>query len=176
MDTINSTHFYDASVGMEALVASDLITAGTEITFSYASKSRTPERIMRMQLRGFTCSCAACQNPDLAAKLDRVLELDDKIMNLGSYGKAEQAIQSGRSLLRLYDELKASDLLYTRTYYDLFQVAITKQKTVKQGIGFIKEAYKRGLNFYGREENEQVQTYKRYVNNPSLHPSYRCIN
>ena len=78
MDTINSTHFYDASVGMEALVASDLITAGTEITFSYASKSRTPERIMRMQLRGFTCSCAACQNPDLAAKLDRVLELDER--------------------------------------------------------------------------------------------------
>ena len=172
----NSNHFYDEDLGVKLLVANDYITVGTEITFSYASKSPTPERIMRMQLRGFTCSCAACKNPDLAAKLDRVLELDDTILNLGSWGKAEHAIQAGKSLIKLYDELKATDMLYSRTYYDLYQVAITKQKTVKQGIVFIKEAYEHGLRFYGREENEQVQKFKRYVNNPSLHPSYRCIN
>lgn len=119
---------------------------------------------------------SALQNPSIAAKLDKQVELDKKIMNLGSQGKIEQAIQAGKALLRIHDELKGSDMEYARTYYDLYQVAITKQKTVKQGIGFIKEAHKCALRFYGREKSPQVQKFKQYAENPSSHRNYRCIN
>lgn len=172
----NSAHFYESDLGLKLLVASDTISAGKEITFSYANNTPTSERIMRMQLRGFECSCIACQNPSIAAKLDKQVELDKKIMNLGSQGKIEQAIQAGKALLRIHDELKGSDMEYARTYYDLYQVAITKQKTVKQGIGFIKEAHKCALRFYGREKSPQVQKFKQYAENPSSHRNYRCIN
>ncbi|KAL7534043.1 hypothetical protein ACHAXR_005602 [Thalassiosira sp. AJA248-18] len=172
----NSDHRYDVGLELMLLVATQDIPAGSEVTFSYACNQPTTERALIASFRGFQCTCRACQYPDIAAKLDRTLELNDKIFELGSHGRTDQAIQVGRSLINLYDELQLSDMLYVRTYYDMYQVAITKQKSVQLGSKFIREAYRHALRFYGRGENREVQKFKRYSENPSLHRNYRCIN
>jgi hypothetical protein len=172
----NSAHYYDPKLGLEILVASHDITAGSEITFSYVAGDDTEERYMKLSLRGFACSCLACQTPDVASKLDRMIQLDKNIMVLGSNGKIDASIWAGKALLKLYVEFQSSDMMYSRTYYDLFQVAITKRKTLKQGEVFIKKAYEHGLVFYGREEHDTVRKYKGYVLNPSSHRNYRAID
>ena len=172
----NSAHYWDPDLGLKLLVANCHIPAGTEITFSYACKKNSLERVFAMSLRGFQCGCLACRTPDLAAKLDRALELDKKVAELTYHGRTEQAIRAGKNLLGLYDELQSSDRERVRTYYDLFQAAIAKKKTVAQGAKFIKEGHKCALRFYGREENEEVRKQARYASNPSLHRNYRCIN
>eukprot|EP00578_Thalassiosira_sp_NH16_P017632 CAMPEP_0181120900 /NCGR_PEP_ID=MMETSP1071-20121207/24427_1 /TAXON_ID=35127 /ORGANISM="Thalassiosira sp., Strain NH16" /LENGTH=310 /DNA_ID=CAMNT_0023205635 /DNA_START=1 /DNA_END=933 /DNA_ORIENTATION=- len=171
----NVAHYYDPD-GVKLLVANHDIPAGTEVTFSYACNQSTFERTLRMSLRGFQCTCVACHNLEIAAMLDRMRELDNKIMVLGSQGHTEQAIRVGRSLLKLYDKLQVSDLQYTRAYYDLYQLAITKQKTVNIGIKFIGLGYTHALRFYGREENPEVRRFKHYVDNPSSHRNFRLIN
>ncbi|KAL7554806.1 hypothetical protein ACHAWF_018346 [Thalassiosira exigua] len=172
----NSTHYYDPDFGLKLLVANHDIPKGAEVTFSYTSNKKTQERALMMSFRGFQCTCIACKNQAVANKLDRVLDLDKKIMDLGCRGKTEQAIRAGTALLKLYDDLQLSDFQRVRTYYDLFQVAITKQKTVREGQRFIQEGYKHALQFYGRETHPEVQKYKQYAQKPSLHRNYRCIN
>lgn len=173
----NSSHYFDPELGLKLLVANHDIPAGSEVTFSYVSDADSSSgRAERLNFRGFKCTCAACQTPEIAAKLDRMIELDRKIMILGSHGKSEAAIRAGTALIKLYDELQCSDMLYARTYYDLFQVAIPKSRTMQQGHGFIKKAYEHGLLFYGREAHEAVRQYKKYAEQPSLHRNYRCID
>ncbi|OEU08979.1 hypothetical protein FRACYDRAFT_249323 [Fragilariopsis cylindrus CCMP1102] len=172
----NSAHYYDPKIGLEILVASHDITAGLEITFSYVGGDDTEERAMKLSLRGFTCTCLACQTLDVASKLDRMIQLDRNIMVLGSNGHIDESLRAGKALLELYVEFQSSDMMYSRTYYDLFQLAITKRKTLKQGGFFIQKAYEHGLLFYGREENDSVRKYKKYVLNPSSHRNYRVID
>jgi hypothetical protein len=172
----NVTHYYVPDQQLKLLVANRDIPAGSEVSFSYAGSVSSDTRAIIMAVRGFHCSCTACQNPKIADKLDRSLELDKKICELGSQGKTEQAIRAGESLIKLHDELKASDMQYSRVYYDLYQIAITRKKTVKLGTKYIREAYTHALLFYGREEDEQVKKFKHYVEHPSTHRNYRLID
>jgi hypothetical protein len=110
------------------------------------------------------------------AKLDRMPEMDKKIMALCSAGKTQQAALAGISLLGLYDELKVSDLCYIRTHFDLFQMYITQRNTVGQGIDHIKKAYQHALLFYGYEGHEDVQKYGEYTQNPEKHRNYCMLD
>jgi hypothetical protein len=68
--------------------------------------------------------------PDVADKLNHYLELDEKICELGSQGRTEQTIRAGGSLIKSCDELKASDMQYSRVYCDLsIPEGITRKKT-----------------------------------------------
>ena len=111
----NSAHYWDPDLGLKLLVANHDIPAGSEVTFSYACKKSAFERAVMMGLRGFQCTCSACRNPEIAAKLDRMLELDKKNMELGSQGRTEHAIQDGTTHLELYDELQVSDMHRVRS-------------------------------------------------------------
>jgi hypothetical protein len=171
----NSSHYYDPELAQKLLVADHNIEAGSEITFSYASMCSSKERAMRLRLRGFECNCQACKNPSIADKLDRMRELDGKILTLGGVGKTESAIQAGKSLLKLYDEMQSSDILYSRTHYDLFSMCITKRKTLKLGIAHLKRARECALRFYGRENHGTVQEYQHLINDPSRHHNYLVL-
>jgi hypothetical protein len=172
----NVTHYYIPDQQLKILVADCDILAGSEVSFSYASTVSSAIRAILIGLRGFQCSCTACQNPDIANKLDRSLELDKKIFELGSQGKTEQAIWAGESLIKLHNELNASDMEYSRVYYDLYQIAITRKKTVNLGMKYIQKAHTHALRFYGREEDEHVKKYKHFVEHPSAHRNYRLID
>jgi SET domain/MYND finger len=149
----NSTHRYLENRKVKILVASRNIEEGEEITFSYVSQNL--DSTMRKAKLGlnynFTCRCSVCNNPDLEAELERMKELDDAILSLGSAGNVELAMRKGKALIKLYDRHGISSWIYQRTYYDLYQVAITKRKTWSQGVKFINKAYDSALAFTSDE-------------------------
>jgi hypothetical protein len=171
----NSMHHFDKLLGLEVLVANAFLPAETEVTFSYVSNSDTRERAFRLSLRGFECCCRACHEPELGSKLDQMLELDAQILTLGRESKTEQAIRAVAALLELYDELRSSDMSYSRTHYDMFQICILKLKTVKEGMAHIQKAFDHALIFYG-DHAEIVRKYKELVERPQIHRNYRAIN
>ncbi len=172
----NANHYYTPDQKLKLLVTNHAIPAGSEVTFSYAGTVLSCQRAIMIRFRGFQCTCAACQNPEIAAKLDRAVDLDRNILELGRWGKTEQAIRAGESLLKIHDEFQVSDRLYSRVYYDLYQIAITRKSTLKLGSRYIKQAYTHALRFYGRKEDETVMRMKHFMENPSAHRNYRCID
>lgn len=112
----NATHYYSPDQKLKLLVTNHAIPAGSEVTFSYAGNvfPSSGQRAIMCRFRGFQCTCAACQNPQIAAKLDRAVALDRNILELGRCNKIEQAIRAGESLLKIYDEFQVSDRLYSR--------------------------------------------------------------
>lgn len=167
----NTLHYYDRKRGVEILVANHCIPSGSEITFSYVGTLQTRYRAFQLRIRGFKCSCRACESPEIAKTLDRMLELDEKIVDLASTGKELAAIRAGNTLIRLYDEFRCSDMLYARTYYDMFQAAIAMRQTVGQGVVFAQKAYQHALVFYG-SEHDIVHKFKMCFENPSQHRNY----
>lgn len=172
----NSDHYYASDQKLKLLVASHTIPAGAEVTFSYAGNAPTSARGMLLRMRGFNCTCAACLNPDIAAKLDHAIDLDRIIADLGRRNKTEQAIRAGESLIKIYDEVQASDRKYSRVYFDLYQIAIMRKSTLKLGLRYIRQAHTHALRYYGREEDEEVRNVKHFMDNPSAHFNYRYID
>lgn len=173
----NADHNYLEKQDVKILVASRSIQEGEEITISYVCGEGTDERKWRLQTNyNFTCSCTVCQNPDLEAKLTRAAELDNSIMELASNGRIDQAMRKGKALLSLRDELDMSTWLYYRTYYDLFQVCITKKKYVREGRSYIRKAYEAVLAYYGDEDQPEVLRMKAFLQDPSSHRNYLILN
>lgn len=171
----NTLHHYDPRLAIKMLVANRDIAAGSEITFSYVADLGARDRAARLKFRGFKCACRACRTPEISSKLDRLLELDNSILKLGSTGREDAAIRAGTALLKIYNQLQCSDLMYARTYYDMFQVAISRQQSLKQGVAFMKKGCEHALVFYG-PEHEVTHKYRRYSETPSLHRNYRLLS
>lgn len=174
----NSNHRYLDNRNVKILVANRTIEEGEEINFSY-----TPSKFDAMMRRAmlqmnykFACRCSVCTNPDLAAELERMKDLDDAILSLGSHGRVEHAMQKGKALIKLYDKHGMSSWLYQRTYYDLYQVAITKRKTYSQGVKFIKKSYEAALAFTSDPQYCSVVQMKGFANSPSSHRNYMLLD
>ncbi len=173
----NCEHFYDEADHLEHLVANHFLPAGTEVTFSYVGHQSKSERQARLAFRLFECTCRACSDTKISNKLEKMGELDTCILKLGSNSNQHgQALRRGETLLKMYDELLSSSLLYSRTHYDLFQIAICRAKTHKKAMYHIRKAYEHAQLFYGYENHEIVQKYKLLVDNPSTHRNYAYIN
>uniref|UniRef100_A0A6A7G741 Uncharacterized protein n=1 Tax=Hirondellea gigas TaxID=1518452 RepID=A0A6A7G741_9CRUS len=169
----NTLHHYVDSQGVKILVASHEILAGDEITFSYTDIVRG-RRTFLAQKFDFSCGCLACTDPSIGNLLLRAKELDQKIIQLGSSGNFAGSIRAGKSLLRIYDSLQSSPKMYLRTYYDMFQMAITKRSTLQDGIKYMKRAMQFALEFYGEQlKNDEIVTqYAKYLSHPSSHRNY----
>jgi MYND finger len=169
----NSDHRYMEHRGVKLLVARTAIELGEEITMSYTpGKLRMERQAKLFMVYGFHCTCNVCNDAQLEMKLRRIKELDGAIMADGSHGRIGSALRQGKELIRLYDELEYSTGMYTRTYYDMFQVAITKQKYVADGRNYIRKATKAALAYSGDEEDPLVQRYKDLVQFPQSHRNY----
>lgn len=160
----NSHHIYDDTTGVMLLIASHDISAGSEITFSYAMHLKSAERRLQLLVRGFQCFCKACQTPDIAEKLDRCVELDEKMGDYVKKGRARHAILTGKLLISIYDALQLSDALYARTYYEMYQVAILRYATQGVGIGFIRKAQEHAILLFG-PQHEKSRFYQQYIDN-----------
>jgi MYND finger/SET domain len=169
----NSDHRYMEHRGVKLLVARTAIEPGEEITMSYTPGQLRMERQAKLfMVYGFHCTCNVCNDTQWEMKLRRAKELDDAIIANGSHGRIENALRQGKELIRLYDELDYSTWMYTRTYYDLFQVAITKQKHVADGRNYIRKAMEAALAYSGDEEDPLVQRYKDLCKFPQSHRNY----
>jgi hypothetical protein len=69
-----------------------------------------------------------------------------------------------------------SSWLYQRTYYDLFQVAITKKKTVEEGRRFVRKAYDAVLAYTGDEQYPDVQRFEALAVAPQDHRNYLALD
>ena len=173
----NSDHYFDHQHGVEVLVANDTIAMGTEITFPYTRNGK--DRLTDLNWRGFTCACRACQSDEWGSKLNRLTELEQQVSELGGNVNDTQrhvAVQSAKAMLTLFDEIHVSDRDYARIHYDLFQILVVQQASLKQANMHIAKAYEHALSFCGYEDHETVERFLHYRNHPETHGNYRAID
>lgn len=108
--------------------------------------------------------------------MDHMLELDESILMFGSMGRVAQAIRKGQRLLELYDKYNQSSWLYHRTYYDLFQVSVTKRSTLKDAKTYIRKAYEAASSFLSDEQDENVVKMKGLADSPESHRNYLLLD
>ena len=108
----------------------------------------------------FVCNCLICTSPHLEDALTRSIELDDSILRLASIGKVDTAIRKGEALINIYDKLNMSSWLYYRTYYDLFQSAITKRNHLADRIKYIQHAYNEVLAYTSDKDAAETRKMK----------------
>jgi SET domain len=167
----NCMHHFREDQGLKLLVASREIAAGEEITFTYLHGPRSVRRAMLRAKFEFDCTCEACSNAALNAKLERNLQLNDKVLELARSGRGNDAVRAGEALLALYDELGESDKLRVATYYDLFQISIGKQSTLAKGQWYARRAAELAEQFYGANHSE-AQRFAALAEHPEQHRNY----
>ena len=173
----NSDHYFLHHRGVKILVASRSIRKGEQVTISYTPKYK-PRDARRAHLAHnyrFQCNCSVCNDPTLEQKLNRAHEMDESILHLGSAGKAEAALRKGRLLIQIYDELSFSSWLYHRTYYDLFQVAIIRNRSVREGRKYIRLAYESALAYTSDKQDPSVKQMQGFVESPESHRNYLIL-
>ncbi|KAJ1458567.1 hypothetical protein M885DRAFT_561790 [Pelagophyceae sp. CCMP2097] len=177
----NSAHVFVPEHGLMLLVANFEISRGAEVTFSYCEQVPSKaERAWKLQFAwGFSCACAACNDAGLGAKLDRVYDLDAAVARLGSTGNVAASLRAGRALVCLYDELRLPRRLYSRTFYDMFQIAISKRAHHRDAFKFIKLypalSHEHAQLYYGCDCQE-VRMKAKLVADPSSHRNYNPYN
>jgi len=173
----NSEHLYLENRCARILVATRVIEKDEEISFSYNSSLNLPMRKAFLKARyGFDCNCAVCTNPSIEDDFRHMKELDEAIFQRGSLGDSAGAIRAGKRLLELYEKYHVSSWKYQRTYYDLYQMAITKERTIADGIRYTRKAYEAVLAFTSDPENVDVVRLKGFVDDPSSHRSYLVLD
>jgi hypothetical protein len=140
----NSDQFYLGNRRVQILVARNNITSGEEVTFAYIDflKDYYPDRRKRLfDCYGFVCRCCVCRDPDLEADMYKMKKLDEEICHFGMHGVINVALERGKALLKLYDKRGMSSWDYHRTYFDLFQMAISRRQTFEAAEKYIRQAY-----------------------------------
>ena len=125
---------------------------------------------------GFECACEVCTTDgELRGKILECLERDDAIFSSASSGRVRQAVSLGLEQIRMYDEIGMSLKLYQRTYYDLFQAAITEKRTVDRGRAFVRKAAECLAAICGEGNEEGIERFLQLARHPELHRNYLCI-
>lgn len=170
----NAEHMYLDHRGMKILVACRPIAAGEEITISYVDFRNQPENRQTRLFTGyrFRCRCSACTVGEIDADLLNMARLDHEIFQAGSMGMVEVALKKGASLLKLCEKYDMSSLHYFRVYFDMFQMAVTKRKTLSLAKSHIRKAYKAALDFCHDEACGEVLQLKPLIDSPQLHRNY----
>jgi hypothetical protein len=166
----NSEHGFLQKQNIMLLVATRNISIGEEITFSYINYN-VNRRFLFKDKWNFICKCPACTNPEINKQLKRMAKLDKIMISPGL--SIDDALFNGESLIKIYDDLGASTLAYGRTYYDMFQYAITKKTTQDLAKKYIQLALDNHLLFYGSDiKCDENNKMRYYVDNPTQHPLY----
>lgn len=167
----NTQPCYMKDIGILVLVASRQIMPGEEITYQYINDF-SPEIYDQLQSKwGFQCRCKACENSEIGEALRRINDLDNKLLAYGRSGKYDMALRCGKSLIALYDKLQESPRFYERTYFDMFQMAVTRQSTMKDAVKYIRLALESHVLFIGADGPNALE-YQMYNENPASHKNY----
>ena len=169
----NSSHTYLSDQGVMILVACCDLPKGTEITFSYLYlRILQKERIIRLRdCWGFECNCLACRDSIIAGKLDRITILDSYIPKLGKDKNVEGVLATGKELIKLHSELNYSAQLTARVYFDMFQLAISKNIYYHDAIGYLKDAQKKHEEYFSCD-CELSREFLTLIKNPEWHENF----
>eukprot|EP00919_Chromeraceae_sp_WS-2016_P015014 GHVR01035327.1.p1 GENE.GHVR01035327.1~~GHVR01035327.1.p1 ORF type:complete len:335 (+),score=52.86 GHVR01035327.1:42-1046(+) len=178
----NCDHYYSYRLGVKILVARRAIMEGEELNFTYCGDTgvRDTHSIRKKKLQrkfGFTCDCYVCRDVgrEMRKEFDRMVELDNAISEYASSGNIRTALMTGKILLGLYEKHEESSIMFRRTYYDLYQSAITQEATVGAAKMFIREAYANIRDFIGDDDDDNVESMRKYAQNPTSHRNYLLL-
>jgi SET domain len=158
----NTENMYLENRGVTILVACRPSAAREEITISYGDfrfylENRQAALFNRYC---FWCRYSACTNTSINADLRKMAHLDDETLRVGSMGMTENAMSSWHTFRTHYPG------------YDMFQMAVTKRKTLPIAKSQIRQAYKDALDFCHDDTWEEVQRMKSFVDAPQSHTNY----
>ena len=169
----NCEHEFLVEHNIMILIASRDIEIGEELMFRYLDNPNQSHRLRRKKLKeiwGFTCHCSVCLDPSIAEKLDRIDELDLEMESYISTSNVIKCVKNGKKLIELYDDLGISQRMYSRTYFDMYQAAISKRESYALAVKFIKEAYDNCEAYFGYDHGSVISN-RGFVANPRSHPN-----
>ena len=117
----------------------------------------------------FTCSCDACTSSVTRHKLLSIKKLDHQVLQMGSTRHFNEALETGKELIGVYQELQYSLIAIHRTYYDMFQMAVARKRTMKQARAYIEQALHFAVLMYGDIDIPEVQDLRQLVVDPTRH-------
>ncbi|KAJ1430211.1 hypothetical protein B484DRAFT_479248 [Ochromonadaceae sp. CCMP2298] len=125
----------------------------------------------------FTCTCRACEDPALAQKLVRIEQLDAELMWLGSSSRQQEAYEAGESMIALYDELGLGASRRRRTWYDMFQMAVTREAGLDKAKYCVQQALDNWVLSVGGSNPEaaEVAKMRSLRDKPQGHGSYLLL-
>lgn len=169
----NSDHFYISQHKVAILPATRTIVPGDEVTFSYIDYMTHPEVYDHMfEIWKFRSDCSACTTSITRRKLLAIKKLDGMVLSMGMLGRFDEAIEIGNRLLGIYHELQYSLAAIYRTYYDMFQMAVARKRTLKQARTYIAQALHFAVLMYGDIDIPEVQSLRLLAENPSEHSNF----
>jgi hypothetical protein len=158
---------------VKILVACRAIVAEEEITISHVN-FRTDHDSRKERLRTqyrFDSRCTVCTDSATDGDLVRMIRLDRKLVQAGSMGRTKVAMIKGQELLKLYSKYDMFSWKSYRTYYDLFQTAVTRRQTLARANCFVRQAHGAILASC-HESSESVQKLKSLINAPQSQRNY----
>jgi hypothetical protein len=140
------------------------ITQGEELTINYkdftelavSGYSYESRRAYILSTWKFTCTCRACTDPHIAAKLVRIQELEVEMANLWGCGAEREAYEVGLGMISLYDELGDGVGAWQRlrTWYEMFNLAVTREAGLSQARVCIQKCLENWLILVGGSNPE----------------------
>lgn len=171
--TGNTEHYYIVKHKVCILTALRTIEPGEEITFSYVPFAAEPNLYQNMhRIWGFSYQCSACSSPETMSKLLSMNRLDNQLLEYGRSQKFDEAFAVGEELILVYQEFHLSTMLFRRTYYDLFQIAIMRKATLDKAQYYIQQALKYLVLLLGDVDVPQMREYRKLVLEPTQHRNY----
>jgi len=98
-------------------------------------------------------------------------QLEDDILKWGNAGNVEKMLLTGYALIKIFEELGHSQRMVARTYYDMYQLAISKEKYYKRAVELIKLSYQNCWAYFGYD-CEEVRDRASYAGDPKSHCNY----
>lgn len=180
----NCGRFFISDHELMTVYVTKPIKVDGELTISYACKGYESGDLQgfqafMMQSWGFQCTCDVCKDPYLFQKLAQVHLNDRNIYTLGSTGKEAQAFELGEETIRLYDKLgMGPDLKVSRTYYDMFQMSVSRRSTIPKAIECARKALEISEVVMGgsKKEPKELTEAKKRVEHPEGHKLYCALS
>jgi hypothetical protein len=178
----NAFHWSDETFKVIVLVARKDIQPGEEITISYTNFDDISQTLSSNFARGILenkwgiiCpSDCYCRQDSVNSLVAKMKALDRSVYDKLSSGNANDALTDVKKLLSLYGTTNLVDMNLQRTYYDAFQVCITKRKTLRQGLEYLKKSTNI-MSFIVHPDSEDLIRFKDLLVHPEHHRSHLLL-
>ena len=177
----NASHRHEEDMTVTILFSERDIEAGEEISIEYTassdpSKGTSPDvsRLILLRKWGLTCpDDCVCKDLGRNQLVKKAMDLDARI-NLAATFDPTQALRMVEALLVIHEQINSSWISKERAYYDGFQIAILKRRTLKKAKVYIQHAYDIHATIISPLSSE-AKRYKSYIDHPELHRNYLLL-
>jgi hypothetical protein len=113
-----------------------------------------------------------CYDNGVAELVEKAKQLDAKIIERGSHRRFSDALETVEKLLEICDLTKNSWINRKRTYYDGFQMAIARKRTMTLGREYMKKVYDIQVAIFSPKSAETLRYAEPLLKDPSKHRNY----